>query len=293
MPPPLPYLKCINLTTREIVELSTALPSAPRILARVQAALERRRVSTEQLVELVQADAGLCGALLKVANGSVFAGEAAVDSVQEAIGRVGFKELHRLLGLAVVRQLCCPGLPVYGVAPERLWENSIMVALGLLRLVERAGGNGPMAYTVGLLRPTGMMVLEAAVSRYQLRRVASASLVDGASELWERGQFGLRAAEVTEVLLRHWGFPEEVCEAMRYQHNPIEQPGRPRVPALLNVCCGLAQQLGYGLPFEKGQWMLSGDVVAQAGLKMGDAEAFAPELEREFKELRSRLTLRG
>eukprot|EP01034_Spumella_vulgaris_P002399 gene2399-3120_t len=50
------------------------------------------------------------------------------DSLEGAVGRVGFQNIYRLVGLSATQQVCQRDLSVYGLKASRLWENAVATA---------------------------------------------------------------------------------------------------------------------------------------------------------------------
>jgi HD-like signal output (HDOD) protein len=90
----------VKLTQPDIVRAAQQMPASPRILARLSEVLADINSDTADVVELVKADPGITSGLIRLSNSALFAFAEPSTTLEEAIGRVGFREVYRLVGLA-------------------------------------------------------------------------------------------------------------------------------------------------------------------------------------------------
>jgi HD-like signal output (HDOD) protein len=130
-------------------------------------------------------------------------------------------------------------------------------------LSEAADLDAGTAYTLGLLRSIGKIVLErVARSRAGVERFDS---YRDALPRWEQAMFGYTNAEVAARVLELWDFPADAVEGMRYH---AAAPSRSTAALLLNVSAGAADAHGLGLAGERGLWRF--DAAAFAELRLDD-----------------------
>ena len=142
-----------------ILRLARKLPTSPHIFGRLGRLLNDPNSELDDVVKLVAVDSGLTGRVIRLSNSVYFRGEQSVRSLDDAINRVGFREMHRIVGVAMSEQIFQGGLPVYNLSAETMWENSVVTALAMERLARAAGADDAEAYTIGLLRSVGKLVL--------------------------------------------------------------------------------------------------------------------------------------
>src|SRR5206468_5353363 len=104
------------------------LPTAPRILAQLGQLLLDPNSDLSDVVELLKHDTGLTARVIRVSNSPVYGGGSRAGSLDEALLRVGFNEVYRLVGLAAVAQMSDDNLRQYGISGIRFRENSLFVA---------------------------------------------------------------------------------------------------------------------------------------------------------------------
>lgn len=278
-----------QLSLDEILASARSLPSAPRVFARINAAMANPNTSIYEVADLVKVDPSLSASLLQVANSSLYRRGEEVDSIDQAINRVGLRELHRLVALAMAQQMAVGGLPAYGVSAERLWENSVMVALALAGLAKAAGQDERQAYTIGLLRSIGFALFQVLVRKRDLPELTTAERTPRGREEWELRHFGTTAPEVSEKLLRAWEFPREIAAAVGAQYRPDRSSGASRWAALLHLAVGQTEVLSREMPFEKGSWRKGPTIIGLAGLQGIDPATLIPALHEQYVSVRAAL----
>jgi HD-like signal output (HDOD) protein len=267
----------LNLTSETILVAAQRLPSAPRAFGALETILRDPDVAIDAVVDVVRVDTSLAARVIRVANSAVFRRGSPATNLDEAIGRIGLREIHRLVGAAVAEQLFAVGLPLYGITGDELWINAVASALAAEQLAMFSGYDPRQAYTVGILRSTGRMLLQRMAPDAAL---APGSGVKGNGKLtraWEVETFGTNADEVGARLLKLWEFPAATTEALRYAHQPETDPAARPGAALLHLAAWVTDTLGKGLKVESEQWSLRPAVLALAGLDEDRVQGAVPD----------------
>ena len=242
-----------RLTREQIITLGSKVAPAAVTLARLRPLLADPNTELEEIVNLIRLDPALTFHVVRLSNSVIFGTYERNDTLEGAVGRVGFMEIYRLVGLAATKQLCQRDLATYGLTASRLWENSIATAAAAEVLALPAGTQAGLSYATGLLRNLGAVIIDACSTDKIYPGEAEWPLV---SE-WERQTFGMNSAEVTATLLQHWNFPSDVVDAIRAQYDPLSD-GTSNVGAcVLNLACGVSARFGLDLPGEAGHWVRS------------------------------------
>jgi diguanylate cyclase (GGDEF)-like protein len=139
------------------------------------------------------------------------------------------------------------GAQLQGFCHRQYWTQTLAMALGSRIVAQRfARTQQDEAFLAGLLARFGQMLLvERAAEDYRavLERRSAGERLDEV----ERDLLGATSAEVAGELLRSWGLPTVVCDAISAQHDPTVIPEgekRSRVLAqLLHFAAALAELL--------------------------------------------------
>lgn len=241
------------LTLARVVQFADSLPTVPRVLAQIQELLKDTNSGIEEISALLRRDSGLATRVMRIANSIVYNKGDPVASLEEALGRVGFGEVYRIAGLASIMQMANFQMRFYPVGARRLRENAVFVALAMEEMAFLAGMDARTAYTAGLLRSTGKLVLDAA-AQSDLRYLLVPPMPPEGLLPWETELFGLPNTRVAESLLRTWHFPAEVVVPIRdhYLH-ALAIEALPEAK-LLHFAAAIAESSDLGLPGEVVYW---------------------------------------
>lgn len=272
--------------SRDVILLHAGkLPAAPQVLGGLCALLKDVNTELEQIAERVRMDPALSARVIRMSNSVVFGGRGSVSSVDEAVSRVGFSEIVRLVGVATVAGLVDRSLTAYGLTADRLRESLLLHALAAEELAGETTVEPHTAYAGGLLRGIGMMVLD----RVARGREAKAPNFDPAKFAtyadWERQRFGVTACEVATLVLDDWRFPEELIHGIEFHLAPPED--EPAVfPAVLNLAGSIVAASGLGLAGEAQVWDVTPAKLAAAGITADQLEAVSHRARATFERHR-------
>jgi HD-like signal output (HDOD) protein len=270
---------------KEISAVAASLPAAPQVLADLNELLEDVDSDISDVVRLLRRDATLAASVLRVGNSAHY-GLGAVSSIESAVNRVGFGEVHRLAGCAAVSLLADRDLHFYNIDGEIMREHMICTALACEYLAENSGFKPRNAYTLGLLRTMGMLVLDR-----MARRLKSAPEVfdiekDHTYGAWEERVLQIRSEAVTAVVLCDWGFSSEVIEAVREAGHPAAPGPVSQGTAMLNVAGWVVNQIGFGLPGERDLRELSPADLEVAWIDKARLDTAVEQVQTHFEEVR-------
>ena len=280
-----------TLSPENLLVAAQRLPSAPRAFGALGAILRNADVAIDAVVDVVRVDTSLAARVIRVANSPVFRRGSAATSLDEAIGRIGLREIHRLVGAAVAEQLFAAGLPLYRIDGDSLWMNAVASALAAEQLAGMAGEDGREAYTMGILRSAGRMLLQRIAGGTDLAPGSGAKANGRLTRAWETETFGVTADEAGARLLKLWEFPPATTDALRYAATPDADPARRPGAALVHLAAWVAVALGKGLEVENEQWTVRDPVTRQARLDEDRVRAAVPDtreaLNRTMNALRT------
>lgn len=225
-----------TLTPRDIVQDVRHLPSTPKVLPRLKRLLANANSSIYDIVALIRLDPGIATRVIQVSNSAYFSrGGISCDTVEEAVGRVGYDQIFDLVSFAVASQVLVRPLAVYGMANDEVWRLSVACAFAAEELAIYGEVERDVAYTVGLVHSVGMV----AIDEWALRRKSPMRLqtlgspIDASAS--ERAHLGFTQAEVGSALLREWDFPTLIEEPVRWQYEPTSAQGHEKMASLLAI----------------------------------------------------------
>lgn len=282
MPDPL-----IQVSSSYILAAAKSVPSSARMFARMQKALQDPDCDLNQIIDLVRLDTGLSAGVIQLSNSAANKRGETVSTIEEAIGRVGLSEVQRLVGTTVSRQMFTRSMPLYRVSAETLWQNSLCVALAASCLAQHVDEDEKIGYTMGMMRPIGRLILQeiaTASRKYGVRPLPDKSTFV-ATRAWELATFGLSEEAVINLVLMEWSFPAAMRDTLLNYFDPLQDPDRSVMSAVLHVACWIATSLGKGLPCEDQSWTMTDEILGQAGLSGTVIETTLTQTRVELAEV--------
>lgn len=262
----------------QIISLGSKLAPAAATFGRLRALLLDPDTALEDILQLIRLDPALTFHVIRMSNSVLFGIRDRTDSLEIAVARVGLSEIFRLVGLAAVQQVCQADLRLYRLPANRLWENAVATAAAAEVLAGRANRDAGLAYTAGLMRGIGRVVLDGLFTDQAYPGEAEWPSI---SE-WEQMAFGITSAEVTTLLLDYWRFPSDVVESIQGHFDPLASETSNIGACVLNLACGVAARFGLDLPGEAGHWGCTPAKLTLAGVSEADLEDCATRARAHY-----------
>ncbi len=264
------------LAEQDILVASKSLPAAPQIMSRLHTMLTDVNSGLSQIATLLRRDAALTARILSIANSPAYGVAGSIGSIEEALQRVGFGEVFRLVGVVANRSLSTQ-LKSYGWASSQVCSHNLFYALVAEATARRVGVDRRLAYTAGLLGTIGMVLLDRAGGGSVRDHETYVEAGQGDLLAWEANTFGFTHHQINAVLFKHWGFPELIVTAATDDRTAL---GR-----VLRLSAGLVHAAGHGLPQSSGSCGPTSEDLAVNGLKMDDAQAIQDEALNAYRNL--------
>jgi HD-like signal output (HDOD) protein len=254
-----------------IITLGNKLAPAAATFGRLRALLVDPDTALDDILHLIRLDPALTFHVVRMSNSVLFGLRERTDSLDIAVARVGLGEIFRLVGLAAVQQVCQTDLRNYRLKASRLWENAVATAAAAEVLAARAGRDAGLAYTAGLMRTIGCVILDGLGDGHSYPGESEwPSLAD-----WEKTAFGTTSSEAAAILLNYWRFPAEVVESVQGHVDPLAEESSNIGACVLNLACGVSARFGLDLPGESGAWICTPAKLTMAGVSEADLEECA------------------
>lgn len=194
---------------------SIRIPPRPTLLADLQAELASSDPSPERIGRIVARDVGMAGALLKLANSSLFGGRR-VKSIEQAILFLGINQVAALMTGLLARQ----AIPVESAALANFWDVSTKRSHAMVFLSRRLRIGAPdIAHTFGLFCDTGMPLLVKRFPDYETTFLDAGAEQERAFTALEDERHSTNHAAVGTLLARNWGLSSEVSWAILHHHD--------------------------------------------------------------------------
>ncbi len=164
----------MSKTARAIIDIITSqisredsLPVLSKAGLALQTEFVKKEPDTKKIVKLIMMEPALTGDLLRMANSPFYRGLEEVTTVKEAILRLGFEELSKLVMASIHRSNFKSNDPVVRVIKKRLWVHSLSCAIGSNWLAKRLKLDLiiSQSFVAGLLHDMGKLYLLTAIER--------------------------------------------------------------------------------------------------------------------------------
>jgi len=280
----MPVASVSSLFSREkLLQVARSLPADLHVLSKLGEILQDVNSELDEIAALLRRDVALAARIVRISNSPVFGGAGQIASIEEAVNRVGFSEILKLVGTATAARMSERNLEHYTLSAQTLRDNMLYGAFASEALARAAGADTRTAYTTGLLRPLGLMVLDRAgrgqvngMLRFDAARWPSYSA-------WEGSIFGVDNCEVTGLILDEWRFPRELGAALRAHYLSRAGDDADPLACRLNLANGLAERAGHALPGETAWWTIHAEKLRQAGVGVDDLIPAAEAAEAAFQ----------
>lgn len=234
----------INDKVREYVGKIDALPTQSHTYLQLTKALGSASASMHEVSSMIGQDPALTSKVLQTVNSAMFGAARRISSVQEAVQLIGFQVLRALvLGIQVFDFFQNAALKL---SLNTLWAHSLETAINAKRLasVEDLSDSAcDEAFLAGLLHDIGKVAL-AASSPHEYQKLWTLH--------WQNSQtlreaeftaFGATHADVGAYLLKLWGLPDGIIEAVE-RHHSLDFESLQSFSPLVAVCA--AQEVSPG-----------------------------------------------
>jgi HD-like signal output (HDOD) protein len=194
------------------------IPPRPAILDQIDREMHKDEPDFKWLADVLGADVGIAGSLIKVANSPLFGGAKKVRSVSGALLMLGLTVTVKTVASLALRQMF-PHVP----SLERFWDSAARTARVSGWLVTRLQGRtGIMvddAYTLGLFRDCGIPVLMIPFPEYPHILKQANQETTLAFTAIEDHLLSINHAMVGAELAKNWLLPNEIIQAIRHHHD--------------------------------------------------------------------------
>ncbi|MBK1673704.1 hypothetical protein CKO35_10360 [Ectothiorhodospira shaposhnikovii] len=182
------------------------LPALPEVAFKIQKAIHSPDTDAYRLSRIIQMDVAVTGGMVKAANSALYGGTSPVQSVRDAIVRLGFDVTRQLVISIAMRQVFKTDLPILKKRMQALWDRSVHVSALSYVLARQSERFDPEhAMLAGLLYQVGMVPLLDHIGRNhpELSEPEMDSIVTRLHPL------------VGELVINYWGLGSDICQVVR------------------------------------------------------------------------------
>jgi HD-like signal output (HDOD) protein len=197
------------------------IPPSAHVLVQLQRLLADLNSGLEDIANLVRLDAAMATRIIRVSNSAWFGRGLPCQTVEEAVNRIGFREVYHFVAVAASNALVAQPVPAYARDSLGMWMDSVACAFAAETLAGLLGEDAGNAYLAGLLHAIGRLPID----RYLVSQGLTKPFVDEGHPHDHSGAefalLGFNQGEVGASLLSLWEFPVTIVEPVRHQYDPL------------------------------------------------------------------------
>lgn len=223
-----------------------SLPPAPTVLMELLEQFRDQDRDVDRIVALITHEPALAAQVLKLCNSAAYATDHPIADMFEAVSRVGFYEIYRLVAAVVGARALAMAGKSKTVDLSQFWRHSVLAAVAAETMAARYDEGGGVAFTAGLLHDIGKVVFAA------VEEAAYAEVIAGVGDSGvallnaETERFGANHAAIGGRLLARWRLPANLAKAVENHHYPARAIGAERLAAYTSIANELAHVIRRG-----------------------------------------------
>lgn len=228
----------LDAIERRVVAGDFDLPQLPSTTLAVVELAADPDAAAARLAALVERDPVLSSELLKTANSVLFSGTAPAQTLQQAVVRLGARQLRGLAFALQMKRVVsrAKGLTAYA---DSFWRQATSMAKLAREVAAAARLDEDEAFLVGLLHDIGKVPLLDLIAReVNQRSDVSRALVGRV--------FAKFHEQVGSQLATRWSLPFDLAKVAGCHHDFAANTASPRFAALASLVHGLDLQLALG-----------------------------------------------
>jgi len=231
----------------EILTRAKALPQIAAPVMRIMNYMSKPDADMNVLASLIEYDPGLTVSVLRMAKSSFFGCGAQVNSVRDALLRLGTRRLVHLVIASGVAPNARGEVGGYGLERGELLRFSIAVGVGAEILAAQLDIKPPdHTFTAGLLSSIGKVVLGKylEIDGEPIQALAVREGISFAQA--EQRLLGIDHCEIGAQLLAWWELPEQIVACVRWHLDPCSAPVQDLAVDLVHAGMVVASMAGIG-----------------------------------------------
>jgi HD-like signal output (HDOD) protein len=187
---------------QDIMSGKLNLPSLPDVAHRIQKAFSKDDIDAEEVAQIVQADPSIAAKLIMIANSALYHGLSPIDTLQQAIVRMGLETTRKQVITYVVKELFAKTTADVKSKMQDVWTHCRRVAAFSRILAKQTQLFDPeQAQLAGLVHDLG----EIAIHQYAQEHL---ELYDNDEKLMQA--IRCLRPQITGMLLHKWNFTGEM-----------------------------------------------------------------------------------
>ncbi|MGE5451346.1 MAG: HDOD domain-containing protein [Acidobacteriota bacterium] len=195
---------------------SIVIPPCPDMLVRLQKAMAQEDPDLNEVARIASGDVAMSAALLKAANGPLYAAGQPVQTIGQAMNRLGLKQTANLMTSFLAQR----AIRISSPQLARFWERATKRAAAMAFMAGKLPGmSSDVAYTFGLFCHVGIAVMAQSIKGYTGTLVEALARIDRPFVATENANHKTDHAVVGALVARTFCLHPLVVSAIRLHHD--------------------------------------------------------------------------
>jgi HD-like signal output (HDOD) protein len=192
------------------------IPPCPQLLTRLQHAMSQAEPDLNEVSRIVTSDVAMSATVLRTANGPLYASGQPVQSIGQAMNRLGLRETASIMTGFLAQN----AIRVTSPHLQGFWTLATKRAVAMAFIAKKLPGmSSDLAYTYGLFCHVGLPVMMQSVRGYVGTMVEAQARVDRSYVATENANHRTDHAVVGALVARLWRLHPQVIAAVRLHHD--------------------------------------------------------------------------
>ena len=222
------------------------LPTLPQVALKISDAIDNPKSTAKDVMRIVATDTALSARLIQVANSAMYRSNTAVDDVQNAITRLGMKQVRNLSSSLIIRQMFHTKYDGLKTRLEQLWMHSAHVAAISYVLAKKCTNLKPdEAMLGGLVHDIGELPILTYAEKFPAIAANETTLDDIATKL---------GPVLGKAMLQAWNFSPTLISIVGEHEDLGRNPEGPIDYTDVVLVANLHSYIGTQHPLAKRNW---------------------------------------
>ncbi|HAS83959.1 MAG TPA: hypothetical protein DCS43_15090 [Verrucomicrobia bacterium] len=287
-------------TVEEIIDTLNSirnLPTLPAVMQKLSVAVKDPNSDAKSIAKLIEDDPAISTRILKVVNSSLYAGGVEIQSVQQAVARLGLMTTNNIaLSTSIFSAFNAKSND--GFDRNEFWRHSISVGIAACVVYAHASKNMRKRHSKEVLRLAGLLhdIGKLIMDQYMADDFRGALAMAKSSPMMlcnaEQEVVGIDHATLGGWLCGKWNLSEELMLSILWHHDPDSAPDAhwelTAMCHVANYICNL-EHIGDGGDLAQPTCVQS--VWKRLGLAVSDISVIVDEVNEESKKSDILMTL--
>ncbi len=209
-------------SAQELVQSCSNIFTLPEIYFRVRDVVDDSTSTMDDLANALKLDPAISARLLRIVNSPLYGFPKQIDTITRAVNLIGMQAVSDLVAATTI------GRTFNGMTSDLMdlpayWRKSVLCALLAGKIAKACGIEDSERFFIeGLLRDIGHLVLYQTIPERAQSALVEAGNFGAALAEVEQSNIGFDFTEVGAELIRFWGMPGQIEQAIRRQLRPHE-----------------------------------------------------------------------